>query len=237
MDKWAQLGSALGALSKDVLAQVSGSGDVERLAMSCSRESDRRALSAIRGLVSTGIINDDHVRGYACAVEGRAMVQRVQLVLSGPDVELGARPTPAVFSDLVASAVKEVLFVTYALRYGEFAIDVLLGARERGVAVRGVVDRKVHSETVAAGELGPERLRSAGVDLFTWSDQGPGHVSLHGKVLVVDSERVFVSSANMTERAFNDNFEVGLLVDDREVAEQLLRYVDSLIGVGLLAPI
>jgi phosphatidylserine/phosphatidylglycerophosphate/cardiolipin synthase-like enzyme len=41
---------------------------------------------------------------------------------------------------------------------------------------------------------------------------------LHAKAVVADDEAVFVTSANLTEAAFDRNIELGLLVLDRALA-------------------
>jgi len=41
---------------------------------------------------------------------------------------------------------------------------------------------------------------------------------LHAKGVVTDDQVVFVTSANLTEAAFDRNFELGLLVRDRALA-------------------
>ncbi len=64
----------------------------------------------------------------------------------------------------------------------------------------------------------------------------PGGV-LHAKAVVADEELVFVTSANLTEAAFDRNIEVGLLVKDRALAASVSSHFRALIDRGLLSPL
>jgi phosphatidylserine/phosphatidylglycerophosphate/cardiolipin synthase-like enzyme len=52
----------------------------------------------------------------------------------------------------------------------------------------------------------------------------PEQSALHAKCVVVDSENVFISSANFTEAAQQRNIEVGLSIRSQSLAEQLLQH-------------
>jgi phosphatidylserine/phosphatidylglycerophosphate/cardiolipin synthase-like enzyme len=57
---------------------------------------------------------------------------------------------------------------------------------------------------------------------------------LHAKVAIVD-DFALVSSANLTDDAFNRNFEVGLLVKNAEFLGTAKSYFDSLVAAGTLS--
>jgi phosphatidylserine/phosphatidylglycerophosphate/cardiolipin synthase-like enzyme len=65
---------------------------------------------------------------------------------------------------------------------------------------------------------------------------GPGGV-LHAKAVVADDEAVFVTSANLTEAAFDRNVELGLLVRDPALAASVSSYFRVLIDQSLLLPL
>lgn len=65
------------------------------------------------------------------------------------------------------------------------------------------------------------------------------HAVLHAKLVVIDERHTFVTSANFTEAAQLRNVEVGLLVDDRALAQRVTRQFERLIesgGLKRLAP-
>jgi phosphatidylserine/phosphatidylglycerophosphate/cardiolipin synthase-like enzyme len=60
---------------------------------------------------------------------------------------------------------------------------------------------------------------------------------LHAKGVVTDDKVVFVTSANLTEAAFDRNFELGLLVRDHALALSVSSHFRGLIDRGLLRPL
>jgi phosphatidylserine/phosphatidylglycerophosphate/cardiolipin synthase-like enzyme len=60
---------------------------------------------------------------------------------------------------------------------------------------------------------------------------------LHAKALVVDDEAAFVTSANLTEAAFDRNLELGVLSRDRTLASGLARHFRILIDQDRLLPL
>ena len=69
-----------------------------------------------------------------------------------------------------------------------------------------------------------------------WRLRGPRGV-LHAKALVVDDEAAFVTSANLTEAAFDRNLELGVLSRDRALASGLARHFRVLIDQEWLLPL
>src|SRR5690606_18710156 len=57
---------------------------------------------------------------------------------------------------------------------------------------------------------------------------------LHAKAIVADDEKLFVTSANLTEAAFDHNIEAGLLVRDSVLAVSMVRHFMGLIEDGVL---
>ena len=60
---------------------------------------------------------------------------------------------------------------------------------------------------------------------------------LHAKAVVTDERDVFVTSANLTEAAFDRNYELGLRVRDRALALSVTSHFRTLIELGLLSPL
>ena len=65
---------------------------------------------------------------------------------------------------------------------------------------------------------------------------GPAGV-LHAKAVVADGERLFVTSANLTEAAQTSNIELGVLVSDRTLAASVTSHFQGLIDTRLLRPL
>ena len=66
--------------------------------------------------------------------------------------------------------------------------------------------------------------------------EGPGGV-LHAKAVVADDEIAFVTSANLTEAAWDRNIELGVVIRDRALALTISAYFRALIDRDLLKPL
>lgn len=60
---------------------------------------------------------------------------------------------------------------------------------------------------------------------------------LHAKLVVADHERVFVTSANLTGPAWDDNIELGVLLRDRDLAKEVVAHLERLIDRKHLKPL
>lgn len=175
---------------------------------------------------------------------------RPDLVWSGPEVPgLHARDTRLVYEELLGSAEHSIWASTYAFFDGPKAFDVLarrMDARpELRVTLLLNIERKKRDTTTA------DQLVRRFADRF-WDNDWPGSSKptvfydprslepdrpsgvLHAKALVADDEVVFVTSANLTEAAFDRNIEMGLLVRDRALAASVSSHFRVLIDRGLL---
>ena len=199
------------------------------------------------------------VSARGCAATLRAVAEaderhlKPDFVWSGPEVPgLHARDTRRVYEELFRSAQSSVWVSTYAFFDGAKAFAVLA---ERMDAVEGLeatlclnIQRK-HGDTTSSDDL----VRRF-ADKFWSKDwpgkacprvfydprsldlEGPGGV-LHAKAVVADGEAVFVTSANLTEAAWDRNIEIGLLIRDRSLAETLVCHFQGLIDQKLLCPL
>jgi phosphatidylserine/phosphatidylglycerophosphate/cardiolipin synthase-like enzyme len=175
------------------------------------------------------------------------------LVWSGPEVPgVPARDTRRVFDELVQSAGQSIWVSTYAFFDGPKAFERLARRMDHvpGLDVRLLlnIERK-RSDTST-----PTDLVRRFADKF-WDDEWPGtrrpmvyydpraiepdgtRGVLHAKAMVVDERRAFITSANLTEAAFDRNIEAGLLVRDRMIAVGVVRQFRGLIERGDLKPL
>jgi cardiolipin synthase A/B len=58
---------------------------------------------------------------------------------------------------------------------------------------------------------------------------------LHAKLAVIDDQAV-LSSANLTDDAFNRNLELGIVLSGHVILQRLREHFDSLCAVGTLKP-
>ena len=188
---------------------------------------------------------------FADGLHKRTPVEHaVQLVTTAPEGNAALhRDTAVVVQDLFRRAQKTVLIGTYAF-YGGREIFQTLAERmdassDLGVRIFANIDRKA-GETCPTSEIVGRwvhhfrehhwpalcRLPEIYYDVRSTAGQLTGNAVLHAKCIVIDVEELFVTSANFTEAAQNRNIETGLLVKSPAIADQAVRFFDSLVTSG-----
>ena len=169
--------------------------------------------------------------------------KRVELVWSGPSA-LGStlRSTEPALLELLHSARQSVYLVTFAAYKVPAVAAAVHAALTRGVRVVFVLE----SEETSAGKVSFDPLpylrgdSSLPIEVYVWPlakrerDDRGRHGTLHAKFAVADRHRLLVSSANLTEHAFELNIELGVLLTGGPAPEQAAAHVDSLIRLGVL---
>lgn len=186
----------------------------------------------------------DEAEGYRPASE---------FVWSGPAVAgLHARATRQALEQSLGNAHSSVWLSTYAFFDGPRAFEPLARRMEEVLSLEVTlllnIERK-RGDTTAAENLirrfadrfwGQEWPGSRRPRVFfdprALSEGGAGGV-LHAKALVVDEERVLITSANLTEAALDRNIEMGVLLQDRVFAATVIAHFRSLVERRLLLPL
>ena len=176
--------------------------------------------------------------------------QPPDFVWTGPELGgLHARDTRQVYEGLLSSAERSIWLCTYAFFDGPQAFATL--AKRMDTVPELKVTLLLNIERRRRDKTSPESLVRRFADAF-WTKDWPGAARptvyydprsvagdgpsgvLHAKAVVVDEESVFVTSANLTEAAFDRNIELGLLVRDRTLAATTLMHFRTLIEKNLL---
>jgi len=190
--------------------------------------------------------------------EERILAQQTQdavdLVWTGEEVPgTESRDTYVVVQELFKSAQSSVLISSYALDQGEKSDHLFGFLAERmdtfpDLQVRMFLNVKRNYRDTTSGAVllreFAERFRNQ-----VWPGkrlpevfhdpralthtQGP-RACLHAKCVVVDDERVLVTSANFTEAAHERNIEAGVLVADRGAAKAIRTQFETLVTKGAL---
>jgi cardiolipin synthase len=151
-------------------------------------------------------------------------------------------PREQTLYDLIANAKREILMVTFAAAKIERLTGEFWKAAKVGVKIRLVLEFEEASE----GQLSYDAMKAfpavliQATQIYYWPVEKrernlagrPG--KLHAKVAIVD-DFALVSSANLTDDAFNRNMEVGLLVKNAEFLVTAKSYFESLIAAGTLS--
>ncbi|MGH9203051.1 MAG: DISARM system phospholipase D-like protein DrmC, partial [Vicinamibacterales bacterium] len=190
-----------------------------------------------------GALDGQGVSGKAVAVlidatqQATSRIALPDLVWSGPEVSgLHARETRRVYEELIGCAERKVWISTYAFFDGPRAFDSLArrmdSQEELAVTILLNIQRKRGDDASADALVRRFADRFWGTDwpgakrpaVFydprSLEPDRPGGV-LHAKAVVADHRSVFVTSANLTEAAFERNIELGLLVRDPALAASM----------------
>jgi cardiolipin synthase A/B len=164
--------------------------------------------------------------------------EKLDLVATGPSSPfVSIRHTRAVLLELIDRAQRELILVSYAAYKVPALVDALGRARQRSVVVRLILESTADS----AGALthdGAEAFKALkeGVEIYVWPlEKRPAGSRLHAKVAVADGELAFVTSANFTGHALDQNLEVGVLVTGGQTPKRLREHFHALISGGTLA--
>jgi phosphatidylserine/phosphatidylglycerophosphate/cardiolipin synthase-like enzyme len=165
---------------------------------------------------------------------------------------LHARDTRRVYEQLVGSAQRSLWVCTFAYYDGPQAFKTLADRMDEiaGLQVRLLLNiQRRHGDTTAANDLvlafadrlwthqwPGKRRPEVYYDPRSLEPDGPGGV-LHAKAVVADDEVAFITSANLTQAAFDHNIEVGVLSRDRTLATSLSTHFRILIERELLQPL
>jgi cardiolipin synthase len=170
--------------------------------------------------------------------------QHIELLWSGPSPanRVPARRIDQVLYDLVSGARRDILLVTFAAYKVKLLTEALISASRRNIPIRLVFE----FEETSLNQLSMDALKAfppdliARAEIYYWplserelNEFGrPG--KLHAKAAVVD-DQALLSSANLTDDAFNRNLEIGALFSGGEIPGRVRAHFEELISSGTLA--
>lgn len=166
--------------------------------------------------------------------------QTVELVWTGPESQAAPfRHTQQAILEVLDRAEKRITLVCYSVYNIPNIQQALIRAAQRGVRIRVVVE----TPNKLSGKNTYDTLKALGHDVaacsevYYWPEEQRQRTEnntlakLHAKCAVSDGNRLFLSSANLTEHAFTVNMELGVLMTGgklpREVESQFKRLLDG----------
>lgn len=181
----------------------------------------------------------------------RANDERVELVWTGPEGEAaGTRETAVVARELFRQATQSVTVAGYAFAY---ARELLAPLAERMDQLPSLDVRLFMNVSRRDGDTRPEASIVADAARRFWEHEWSGRrrpalfyfpaalasaadqrAVLHAKCIVVDRRRLLVTSANLTEAAYDRNIELGVILNDARIAAAVAAQFDVLAVRGVL---
>lgn len=168
------------------------------------------------------------------AAERGADVPAVEVVVTGPDSPAApVRLTSEVVRQLIDQASHRVTLVSYAAYRMASVISALDAAVARGVNVNLILESSENLDG-GGGAHAYAKYRT-----YQWpaDRREPPDAKLHAKAVIIDSRDVLLTSANMTNAAYDRNIELGVLCRGGGVARQVQAHFDALIARGVLEPV
>lgn len=165
------------------------------------------------------------------AAQRSADVPAVEVVVTSPDSPAApVRLTSEVVRQLIDHANNRVTLVSYAAYRMASVINALDAAVGRGVNVNLILESAEKLDG-GGGAHAYDRYRT-----YQWptDHREPPDAKLHAKAVIIDSRDVLLTSANMTNAAYDKNIELGVLCRGGGVARQVQAHFDALIARGVL---
>ncbi|WP_217140435.1 DISARM system phospholipase D-like protein DrmC [Streptomyces sp. AC627_RSS907] len=143
----------------------------------------------------------------------RPRTEPAQVVVSGPlSASVPARMTSGVAMEVIRSATTSLLIASFAAHGARDIVREIARAVDRGV----YVDLLLEESTQAA-----EAFAALPSGVHVWHRVGAAGV-LHAKLIAADRHTAFLGSANLTDRALSDNIELGVVLRDPRLVEDLI---------------
>lgn len=164
--------------------------------------------------------------------------QSTELVCTGPTTPfVSARRTEQALLQVI-NASEESLFITSFVAYDVLAIVKALNeASYRGVVISMLLElSQNHGGSITFDAIGKMRTLVPTARLYAWGDKADAFSGgrVHAKVAVADGKMCFITSANLTGHAMEQNMEVGVLVRGGGLPEQLACHLNALVATRVV---
>jgi cardiolipin synthase len=236
----------------ELLAQRISEHETPRTASVVTKEPPVPAFTAAASnIVSCWRTNADGLNGVAVASALRGAiaarqevdrVQQVELAWTGPGTtHIRAFPTSDVLIQVIDSAQRELVLISFASTRVEKILAALRRAMERGVDISLLLENSDASEGNYES-FGPEPFADIEATTYEWSNLERPRVHdkvavMHAKIAIADGQTAFITSANLTGKALDHNMEAGVLVTGGPIPSSLHKHFRELAYQGIITPV
>ena len=225
-----EIGDAKANVSlSDVVGTATAKAVVERLVDAW------RATSIGSGELASMLLAASH------AFENVSKHQSTELVWTGPTTPfVSARRTEQALLQVIGAA-KQTLFVTSFVAYDVSTIvKALNDASARGVSISMLLESSQdHGGSTSFDVIGKMRTLVPTAKLYAWHERAAPFADgrVHAKVAVADGDVCFITSANLTGHAMEQNMEAGVLISGGPLPRLLGDHLRSLVATKLISPV
>ena len=213
----------------DVVGTATAKAVVERLVDAW------RATSVGSGELALMLLAASH------AFENVSKHQSTELVWTGPTTPfVSARRTEQALLQVIGAA-KQTLFVASFVAYDVSTIvKALNDASTRGVSISMLLESSQdHGGSISFDVIGKMRMLVPTAKLYAWRERAAQFADgrVHAKVAVADGSVCFITSANLTGHAMEQNMEAGVLLTGGQIPKLLHDHLQALIDTKTVSPV
>jgi phosphatidylserine/phosphatidylglycerophosphate/cardiolipin synthase-like enzyme len=192
-----------------------------------------RAASVGSGELASMLLAASH------AFENVSKHQSTELVWTGPTTPfVSARRTEQALLQVIGAA-KQTLFVTSFVAYDVSTIVKALNeASTRGVSISMLLESSQdHGGGISFDVIGKMRMLVPSAKPYAWRERAAPFADgrVHAKVAVADGDVCFITSANLTGRAMEQNMEAGVLLKGGQIPKLLHDHLQALVDTKVVS--
>jgi cardiolipin synthase A/B len=176
------------------------------------------------------------LRGASAAISYSERNESIELVWTGPPTGLvPTRHTEQVLLEVIDSAKNKLFVVSFVAYNIESIIRSLEKAMDRKVNISLLIEpSKAHGGKVDIDSLHIFRTRIPSTNIYRWKHDSnkpyePGG-TIHAKCAVADNNLAFITSANLTMAAMENNMELGILFRGGNIPKKLGLHLEALVA-------
>jgi cardiolipin synthase A/B len=193
-----------------------------------------RATSIGSGELASMLLAASH------ALENVSMHQSTELVWTGPTTPfVSARRTEQALLQVIGAA-KQTLFVTSFVAYDiSTIVKALNDASIRGVSITMLLESSQdHGGSISFDVFGKMRTLVPSAQLYAWCERAAPFADgrVHAKIAVADIDVCFITSANLTGHAMEQNMEAGVLISGGQIPRLLHEHLQALVDTKTVSP-
>ena len=153
--------------------------------------------------------------------------EKMELITTAPpSFLLKTKRISNTVNEIVKTAEKSLLITGYSIsEFVEDMIDSIIEKSQRGVFVKIFINVLTKQKSI------DKLLRFQGkfLQLYDYANKEDKMAALHAKIILADSERAIISSANLSYHGMAGNIEMGTLVHSVKLGKQIDEFFQSLI--------
>lgn len=175
------------------------------------------------------------------ALENMSKHQSTELVWTGPTTPfVSARRTEQALLQVIGAA-RQTLFITSFVAYDVSTIAKALNhVSERGVSISMLLESSQHhGGSISFDVIGKMRTLVPTAKLYAWRERAAPFADgrVHAKVAVADGDVCFITSANLTGHAMEQNMEAGVLLAGGQIPKLLHDHLQALVDTKTVSPV